>query len=345
MKVDMKCDTCNKISSKLKGQSVWEYTSEPNLPTRQQLGDEDTLPNGLMYHNNKEKLILLGARPEHKGRYFCSNVKSEKELVSIHDVTVIEMGENTKFHTFFSTKRGEAYGEEKDGSYSSPVRSVWTSWSKCNRCGQLGERFRLGICTEFGDTFPQGKPCRSDFNSPSVQKEFEDRLDEKEVAECEAACPKGYQRPEKDKDHVAKLVDLHLPRPKLPRGVEQRVMYVPEREDVELKCPGGGITDAISWKNGSAMIHSSHLRTDHVFVDYMNVLHIRGATPQDATGYECFYGSEHVANVKLVVGLPLLVTEESKGKMKYIGFVFTGLIVILVVLTINKNRKLHKRLR
>ena len=62
----------------------------------------------------------------------------------------------------------------------------------------------------------------------------------------------------------------------------------------------GGITDAISWKNGSAMIHSSHLRTDHVFVDYMNVLHIRGATPQDATGYECFYGSEHVANVKLV---------------------------------------------
>ena len=48
-----------------------------------------------------------------------------------------------------------------------------------------------GICTEFGDTFPQGKPCRSDFNSPSVQKEFEDRLDEKEVAECEAACPKG----------------------------------------------------------------------------------------------------------------------------------------------------------
>ena len=48
------------------------------------------------------------------------------------------------------------------------------------------------------------------------------------------------------------------------------------------------------------MIHSSHLRTDHVFVDYMNVLHIRGAKPQDATGYECFYGSEHVANVKLV---------------------------------------------
>ena len=31
-----------------------------------------------------------------------------------------------------------------DGSYSSPVRSVWTSWSKCNRCGELGERFRLG---------------------------------------------------------------------------------------------------------------------------------------------------------------------------------------------------------
>ena len=75
------------ISSKLKGQSVWQHTSTPYEPTRQQLGDEDTLPNGLMYHNNKEKLILLGARPEHKGRYFCSNVKSEKELVSIHDVT------------------------------------------------------------------------------------------------------------------------------------------------------------------------------------------------------------------------------------------------------------------
>ena len=28
----------------------------------------------------------------------------------------------------------------------------------------------------------------------------------------------GYQKPEKDKNYVAKHVDLHLPRPKLPRG-------------------------------------------------------------------------------------------------------------------------------
>ncbi|XP_033624545.1 uncharacterized protein LOC117287988 [Asterias rubens] len=298
LELEMKCDTCNKISSKLKGQSVWEHTSTPYEPTRQQLGDEDTLPNGLMYHNNKEKLILLGARPEHKGWYYCSNVKSEKELVSIHVVTVIEMRENTKFHT----------------------------------C----------ICTVFRDEFPQGVPCQSDFNIVFLRKIFEDRLDEKEVAECETACPKGYQKPEKDKNYVAKHVDLHLPRPKLPRGEEEGVIYVPEGGDVELKCPGGGITDAISWKNGSAIINSSNLRTDHVFVDYMNVLHIRGATPQDATGYDCFYGSEHVANVKLVVGLPLLVTEESNGKLKYIGFFFTGLIVILIFLMIIKDRKSQK---
>ena len=48
-----------------------------------------------------------------------------------------------------------------------------------------------GICTVFRDEFPQGVPCQSDFNIVFLRKIFEDRLDEKEVAECETACPKG----------------------------------------------------------------------------------------------------------------------------------------------------------
>ncbi|XP_072020271.1 Ig-like V-type domain-containing protein FAM187A [Amphiura filiformis] len=222
----------------------------------------------------------------------------------------------------------------------------WGDWSSCNHCNTPGERIRIGYCYAMvlTDKFREGVPCRSAVVPYSQHRIFANRKDEKMVASCEEPCPEDKGAKEGKKTF---FIDFGKAKPSLPPFVSRKAVYAERGSDLALGCPTLEFDKAVRWQNGTSSIRLLDLHqnqnqfinnNNRVYIDAMDVLHIHNLTDSDAGIYSCWQEDRSLSKTKVIIVDPLTVDEELKGQLLYSGFLFTGIIVVMIGFGVFRNR-------
>ncbi|XP_038078082.1 Ig-like V-type domain-containing protein FAM187A isoform X2 [Patiria miniata] len=339
MKLELDCQVCKDRPVPPGSAVSWSF--QPNGTTTTKTMDTvKGLRNGYEFHEDKRQLLFPTIGQRNAGKYFCKP-ESGGDLFGKYDVTVIE---DPYFHLLFESLNDQPYGEQqaKDGT---TLFTLWSTWTGCNHCGELGEKFQFGYCYARyrQQEYPEGVPCRSNVLTYSERQLFSYRRDEKIIRTCEEACPKGKEGNSMSDSKAMETyhVDFDLGRPKLPPEVKKQTLYIDQGSSMELFCPGGGLQDAIRWQNGTQHLMQTRLRTQRVNIDAVHVLRIRNVVPEDGQVYTCYHNNEPVARMTVNVMEPVTVNNKVKNNLLYVGVALTGLVGLIIWASIYKNRKRH----
>ncbi|XP_050401198.1 Ig-like V-type domain-containing protein FAM187A [Patella vulgata] len=248
------------------------------------------------------------------------------------------------------------------------VSTVWTSWSFCDRCGNVGKQRKMGLCMvkkhdknspiqpiDFPmiDLYPDGIPCHSTALPKFIRKipDIRNRPSETMIRDCIKECPTS-PGPINVTDKAGKVIEvlepgfysLHHP-PTLPPITQRKVVYEDAGKHLVLSCPKRLNKVITVWKRGKNIINPLTIRKitrNRVFLDPASRLHIRKLLLSDTSVYLCFLKQEHVASFKVIVYEPL--NQQLKDYISLFGMFLTCIcvIVICICLVVKKSKKTHK---
>ncbi|KAG8185085.1 hypothetical protein JTE90_029697 [Oedothorax gibbosus] len=311
-------------------------------------------------------LELSDVREEDSGIYFCSQ---GTQVMAKYAVDVVR---DEPHRYIIMGGRKKKNGPSKDLTLKDKnlvLGITWSEWSQCNRCDSVGRRRRVGICTvrkidPFAPTKPvdtqvlneyrKGIPCRSSL-LPNVIKDLavvHELKSEFMIGFCKVPCPLGVgivTVTDKDGavldtvDNSQGVYSMHQPLPKLPALVKRATVYEEIGKNVILSCPGNKENSFPIWRNDSYVINPSKvhiLSNGRVKIDIGNNLHIRKLRYSDTAVYSCWENSALRGTIRLQV---LKKSVESyRVHILNIGTLFTFLTILMIALTVYKNRGIAK---
>ncbi|KAG8185084.1 hypothetical protein JTE90_029697 [Oedothorax gibbosus] len=210
------------------------------------------------------------------------------------------------------------------------------------------------VDTQVLNEYRKGIPCRSSL-LPNVIKDLavvHELKSEFMIGFCKVPCPLGVgivTVTDKDGavldtvDNSQGVYSMHQPLPKLPALVKRATVYEEIGKNVILSCPGNKENSFPIWRNDSYVINPSKvhiLSNGRVKIDIGNNLHIRKLRYSDTAVYSCWENSALRGTIRLQV---LKKSVESyRVHILNIGTLFTFLTILMIALTVYKNRGIAK---
>ncbi|XP_077193058.1 protein FAM187B [Paroedura picta] len=164
----------------------------------------------------------------------------------------------------------------------------WDPWQPCDRCGQPGERKRVGFCyaqvtAEKGQQAGQPLPCgMARREHPALPK----RGPELRVKACQVACNESYPLAKGEPNTVPLLV---------------YTTYHPTFQDTtNLRCPTSSIYSPVYWQEGSTALTRLQLlqqNTSSLSLDEATgggILHLSLQNHTQSTFYKCYVNGDLV---------------------------------------------------
>lgn len=240
----------------------------------------------------------------------------------------------------------------------------WSEWSGCDRCGSVGRRRRVGICTvgytkrahrrrspsrsmmqTVLATFPDGVPCRSSLVPPLIaQQLLKNRTSIHMIGLCREPCVKdrGIVVVTDSSGLVEEVVDnskgifsLKQKFFELPKKLFRRTVSKEEGSEVILSCSRQRFSSKFyQWRNGSILLNPMlviHLSNGRVKIDLGNNLHILRAGTYDSAIYSCYDGTSLVATVRLYITKPSIFSTLRRVASYFNVIVLLGIIVVVAV--------------
>lgn len=251
------------------------------------------------------------------------------------------------------------------------IGTTWSEWSQCNRCGSVGRRRRIGICTvrKFNPNEPskpvdslmlneykKGIPCRSKLLPQEIRDLSIIASTESEFAIgfCKIPCPPsaGIVVITDASGKVVDTVDnsqgvysMQQPLPDLPSLAKRRTLYEAVDKSILMACPGNTEGKFLIWRNDSFIINPSkvHIITKgRVKIDLANNLLIRKLRYTDTAVYSCWDDKRLIGTVRLQV-TDKSSTQSVRIYILNIGIIFTFLTIIMIAVTVCKNARLQTK--
>ncbi|KAG8185996.1 hypothetical protein JTE90_027666 [Oedothorax gibbosus] len=204
----------------------------------------------------------------------------------------------------------------------------WGSWSKCDVCGKIGERKRVGVCRlqkleKVEIQAPKGNLVQADFPIVGVgchsvlldalpaAKEILQKIPNIVLIEkCEVSCTgfvtkasrlKAFQKGgflKRIKVKIAKKMN------QVSKDIKAEIKAEKEGTQLTLFCPGASIDTRVKWKLNERLLHKHKLKektAGRVYIDAMDALHIKELRIIDKGEYICTLDDVEIGLIRLKV--------------------------------------------
>ncbi|XP_054706979.1 Ig-like V-type domain-containing protein FAM187A [Uloborus diversus] len=247
----------------------------------------------------------------------------------------------------------------------------WSEWSPCNRCGAVGRRRKVGVCSirkldpskpskpvdsPLFSEYRKGIPCRSSL-LPKKIRDLSIVVNTKSefvIGFCQIPCPSesgivvvtdSSGKMLDTVDNSQGIYSMQQPLPPLPDLVKRKTLYGEEGSPILMTCPGNTEGKFFVWRNESFVINPSkvHVRTKgRVKIDLANNLIIRQLRYSDSAIYSCWDDKKLVGTVRLQVTEKAL-SRRYRIYILNLGVLFVFLVILMISVTLCKNVRLQTK--
>ncbi|KAG8185995.1 hypothetical protein JTE90_027666 [Oedothorax gibbosus] len=155
----------------------------------------------------------------------------------------------------------------------------WGSWSKCDVCGKIGERKRVGVCR-----LQKLEKVEIQFSAGFVTK----------ASRLKAFQKGGFLKRIKVK--IAKKMN------QVSKDIKAEIKAEKEGTQLTLFCPGASIDTRVKWKLNERLLHKHKLKektAGRVYIDAMDALHIKELRIIDKGEYICTLDDVEIGLIRL----------------------------------------------
>ncbi|XP_077587957.1 Ig-like V-type domain-containing protein FAM187A isoform X1 [Stigmatopora nigra] len=256
-------------------------------------------------------LIIFQTSVEDSGVYICGSTQGD--YFYAYDLDIQEVQE-LSFTSRPSPEIQNKTIKDVNGQISGQLYQVFTTfrpWSRCDRCGILGEQIRVGLCYVRSrylhvrykwvqkNVVSCGSGAVPESFSHVKQKGTGARL---EIRNCNVTCPtKVLSASKPDNKQGSESIIMQ----------DMQVSYVnhPAGQILTLNCPEARPYVAVAWDRGSKPIYRSQISVDQnstftsprIHIDVGHHLVFTPAQIQDSDVYYCWLKGKRVTEIHLLV--------------------------------------------